>query len=128
MLSGKNQFSNSRGISLVIPVQIQGVHTQAIIDTTAQVSIISEELANTISPPCKVKDQVLLRGAEKCSSMIAKRTTSVHLRIGQHSYKWDILIAPMADTFILGLDILKEQGGNRDLAKWGQNLRKNEAK
>ena len=40
-----NFSTNQTGIRLVIPVQVQTVKTQAVIDTAAQVSVISEELA-----------------------------------------------------------------------------------
>ena len=110
------QFSPSKTVSLVIPVKIRGVHTQAVIDTAAQVSIISEELAEKITPPFQVKEKVILRGAEKSSNMIAKRIAGVPLSIGQHDYTWDLLIAPIADPFILGLDFLKSQRGVIDLA------------
>ena len=109
------KFSYSKAVSLVIPAKVRGVPTHAIIDTAAQASIISEELADTIFPPLQVKEEVILRGAEKSSNMIAKRVTNVPLGIGQHNYTWDLLIAPIADPFILGLDFLKAKGGLKNL-------------
>ncbi len=103
------------GISLVIPLEVQGVKTHAIVDTAAQVSIISEDLTKLINPPLTSVEKVLLRGAGKSSSIIAKKNPNVHLEIGGRRYTWDLLVAPIADSFILGLDFLKTEGGKIDL-------------
>ena len=107
--------SNYDGISLVIPLKIQGVPAHATIDTAAQVSIISEGLAKRIKPPLISIEKVLLRGAQKSSNMVANRVPNIPLEIGGSKYSWDILIAPISDEFILGLDFLKANNAKIDL-------------
>ena len=75
---------NYNSISLVIPLKVQGVSTPAMVDTAAQVSIISEDLAKQLSPPSKLGEKVVLRGAGRSSNMIAQRAFSIPLEIGSH--------------------------------------------
>ena len=104
------------GTSLVVPAQVNGVKTNAVVDTAAQVSIISQELLAEMSSPLSAVEKVILRGAGKDSSMVATRYKDVPLIIGSTRYLWDVLAAPITDAFILGIDFLKAQGGKIDLA------------
>ena len=110
------QFSTNPGTSLVIPIRIKGIHTYAVVDTAAQVSIISEDVFRQIKHPLTVSEKkILLTGAAKNSKMEARKVSNLPLIIGNQTYNWDLLIAPIQDTFILGLDFLKAQSGLIDL-------------
>ena len=110
-------FHKSPGESLIIPCCVNGVKTQAVIDTAAQVSIISVELLAQMRRPLVSLEKVLLRGAGKGSSMTADRFEDVPLTIGGQPYRWNLLAAPITDSFILGLDFLRDKKGKIDLAE-----------
>ena len=83
----------------------------AVIDTAAQISLINQSLWERIKQPLTPTEQVLLWGAEKRSNMVAQRIPQLNLLIGDQSYTWDLFLAPIEDTLIIGLDFLKAHGG-----------------
>ena len=91
------QLSQNPGISLIIPIKVQGLSAQAVVDTAAQVSIISNDLFDKINHPKMPSEQVLLRGAGKGSKIIANKFSNVPLIIGDQTYHWDLLVAPIED-------------------------------
>ena len=57
--------SNHNGISVVIPIKLHVVQTHAVVDTAAQVSIISEDITKQIKNLLKPTEEVLLSGRDK---------------------------------------------------------------
>ena len=80
------KLSSNPGISLVIPIKVHGINTHAVVDTAAQVSILSDELFDKLKHPTTPCKQVLLRGAGKCSKIIANKFPKVPLIIGDQNY------------------------------------------
>ena len=94
--------------SIVIPVKLRGKRAQAVVDSGAQVTIISEEFFRQFKKPFRFVKKSRLKCAGIESSMEAKLVKDVDIQIGENKYKWDVYVAPINDEFILGLDFLKE--------------------
>ena len=93
--------------SLVIALDVLGVPTEAVVDTAAQVSIVSENFLQQLEHWPIPSETILLKGAQKQSCLTAKRLPNVKFEIGHKTYYWDLLSAPIEDTIILGLDFSK---------------------
>ncbi len=52
-------------------------------------------------------EQIKINNAQKGSDMMRQVARGVDIRSGDNSYDWDIVIAPISDKCILGLDFLK---------------------
>ena len=109
------KLSTNPGITLVVPIQVEGVCTYAVVDTAAQVSILNNEITNKIGHAALVKEPLILKGADKTSTMLAHKMKQVSLILGNRSFKWNFVNAPIEDTVILGLDFLKTYSGVIDL-------------
>ena len=106
-----------RGCSIFLPMKINNVSVEALIDTGAEVTVISSSFAKKV--PQLFSDQhILLRNAEEGAVMLAHFCPDITLSVGHTPYKWHIFEAPIADNLILGqdfiyhhkLDILTSQG------------------
>ena len=96
-----------QGLSLVVPVKINGVDTTAVIDSAAQVTIINKQLLEELPDTPTVTGQVKLRGIGKQNATLpAFKITGINIKFGQKEYPWDIYVAEMADSLLLGLDFL----------------------
>ena len=98
--------SVARGPSLVVPAVLYGHYVNAVVDSAAQVTVISEEQYQSLGVKHKVWEVVRLRGAAKEGTMEAKLIRGVAMVIGERSFRLDMYIAPITDPFILGLDFL----------------------
>ena len=105
------------GLSIVIPAQINKQTCDAIIDSAAQVTVISENLFQSMKNKPQIQESVKLKGAGQSHHMTAKFARNVLLTLGDHTYKWDIYIAPISDDFILGLDFMLQHKAVVDLEK-----------
>lgn len=65
-----------------------------------------QRLIYKINHPKMPSEQVLLWGAGKGSKIIANKFSNVSLIIGDQTYHWDLLVAPIEDSFLSGLDFL----------------------
>ena len=96
----------SQGASLVVPVKISGTETVAVIDSAAQVTVVSEDLCEHFKQQLPYCEPVKLRGAAKEGFMLARFLKGVEISIGGEVYKWDVYVAPITDDLILGLDFV----------------------
>ena len=103
-----------RGLTLVVPAMVKGVTTDAVIDTAAQVSIISETMYRRISQSVMPGSKVTLKCADG-SCMVSTELPNVPFKVGGKQYHWTLFTAPIADEFILGLDFLKSVSGQINL-------------
>ncbi|ROJ62565.1 hypothetical protein DPX16_21551 [Anabarilius grahami] len=100
--------AESRGPSLIILLTVDGVPVNAVIDTGAEATIMSEETYSKL--PTKSSSglkNVCLRNAETGREMSAKGGVKVEFRIGTKVLEWTVCIAPIQDALLLGLDFLK---------------------
>ena len=103
-------FAKKRGESLQIPLTINGIPTQAVADTGAQTTVISEELYQSIlennTMPAELHQTYLLN-AGVGDGMKAKHGLKVTFQIGSKSINWEVHVAPIRDSVLLGLDLMK---------------------
>ncbi|KAL7883159.1 hypothetical protein SRHO_G00008170 [Serrasalmus rhombeus] len=111
-VSGENVihvgWAESRGPSLLIVLSVDGIQVNAVIDTGAEATIMSEETFNTLLVKNHTSlKKVSLRNAETGKEMIATGGVMVEFKIGTKTLQWDICVAPIHDALLLGLDFLK---------------------
>ena len=104
-------MARNEGWSLVIPTEINGVQCQAVIDTAAQVTVVSERIFQDMTPQPLVVEEVILKDATAINNIPAKVVKSISVRLGKQFYDWNIYVASLADEVILGIDFLKENKG-----------------
>ena len=90
--------------SIHLPVNINGVVVDALIDTGAQITVINDGLADILG--LTTDDVVLMKGASVDSTVKARYCLKITLKIVHLRYEWHCMVAPIEDDFILGLDFL----------------------
>jgi hypothetical protein len=103
------------GLSIVIPIKVNKNCVNAIVDSAAQVTVISNNFFHSMKNPPVVQETVKLKKAGQVHHMSAGFAKNVHLFIGDHIYTWDVYIAPINDDFILGLDFMIQHKSVVDL-------------
>ena len=98
-------WSRSPGLSLMIDMFIGRTRVPAIVDTAAQVSLISSSLCRRLSLK-SAEEQVQLRNAQVGSIMMGSVLKPTGVQVGGRSYFWELIEADINDSFILGLDFL----------------------
>ena len=101
-------WSRSQGLSLMIDVFIGRTRVPAIVDTAAQVSLMSSSLCRRLNLK-SAEEQVQLRNAQVGSMMMGSVLKPTGVQIGGRSYFWELVEADINDSFILGLDFLTEE-------------------
>ena len=92
---------------MIIPIKIGNVHFPAVVDTAAQVTVVSREITDNLD--LKLSSEVVkLTGAEQGSYFPAKIARNVLLKIGFKKIKWDPYVASLEEPVILGLDLLMD--------------------
>ncbi|VDI02855.1 Hypothetical predicted protein [Mytilus galloprovincialis] len=117
--SDRNPESNT----LVLGISINEVTVNAVIDTAAQVTLMSEEFAKKLKPPVIFKGSLMLKGAGKDNSITARYTECVTVKVGKTDTKWKIIVAKINDQVILGLDFLKHLDAVIDLTDLSITIR-----
>ena len=102
----KATSDNTKCLSMVVPIEVKGHKTSAVVDGGAQVSIINQGLfegLNYTGP----REPVRLKGIAPNKSFEGYLVRDVLLSLGGRSYRWDLYVAPIDDPFLLGLDFMK---------------------
>ena len=110
-------FKDNKGMTLTIPMEINKESITGIIDTAAQITIISRKFLSKMANPPQCLEPVRLRNAQENSVMLGWETNETLLTIGSKNYHWTIVVAPIEDECIIGLDFLKAMKCNIDLDK-----------
>ena len=90
--------------SAYLPIKVDGFTVNALIDTGSQATVVSEKLADILN--LMSEDSVYVRGATTDTSVKARVCHDITFQIEHMTYKWHVLIAPIEDDLILGLDFL----------------------
>lgn len=100
--------TKNKGESLQILVTDNGIPTQAVVDTGAQTTVISEELYQSFLAkyPSNLHETYLLNGGVE-DGMRAKCGLKVTFKIASNSIEWDVHVAPIRDSVLLGYDLMK---------------------
>ena len=95
--------------SISVPIRINGVCVNAIIDTAAQVSVLSTRFVDDNWSSIPYSGYVSIQGIGK-SSLQSSIWENVDICLGAHTYKWHVFVAPISDSCILGLDFILNFG------------------
>ena len=97
---------NTKNLSMVVPIEVKGHNTTAVVDGGAQVTIINQGLFEGLkhSGP---REPVRLKGIAPTKLMDGYVVRDVLLSLGGRSYRWDLYVAPIDDPFLLVLDFMK---------------------
>ncbi len=104
-------------MSLVVDVTINGSATEAIVDTAAMVTLISEKYFRSLGcHNIQLGQNVLLKGLSN-NPICGQFVNNVNIKLGPKIYSWNVCVAPMTDNIILGIDFLKAFSAVVDLGK-----------
>lgn len=79
---------------------------KAIVDTAAQISVITRKLANSLTPPLHIGKEVTLKGVGENSWLKANYSKDANIEIEGVQFKWPVIVADITDQVIIGLDFL----------------------
>ena len=98
-----------------LPVEINDRKISAILDTAAEVSILSDQLFQNLHSKPKIVKKVIMNAAGRDMRMTGAKLDSVRLKIGSHEYLEPLYVAPIEDDMLLGLDFLLKYQAKVDL-------------
>ncbi|MEX1349619.1 MAG: retropepsin-like aspartic protease [Desulfobacterales bacterium] len=99
-------FSKS---SSIVPIQISNTSINAVIDSGAQVTILSDKVYQNLVKKPPIVGPVKLRMADGNTLTDGLRVGPVKMKIGEKFYHYYIIVAPLAEEMLFGHDILKSQ-------------------
>ena len=99
-------YKDNKGLTLVVPIEVNSKAVTGVVDTAAQVTLMSTKFAEHLKTPIRKNELVILRNAQEDSAMNGYVCQGILITLGSRSYVWDVIIAPIEDNFILGLDFL----------------------
>ena len=108
---------NIKTKTMYVPIKVGNKQVSAVIDSGAQVSVISEKLFECSSDKPKLTNTVFIRGIGTTNRIRARVVENIPLKIGSINMNWNMLVADVTDTLILGLDFLE---GNKVVIDHGQ--------
>ena len=95
------------GRSISVLVKINGVEAEAIVDTGADVSVLSRKFARHLQLELDNKHTTHLVNAEDGKEMDAVCDEKVKLLIGNSSINWSMYICPTRENVLIGMDLLE---------------------
>ena len=105
----------SVGLTLVVPIKINGLEIPAVVDTVAEATILSKKAYSQLKKKPSVIEEINLNGL-KVGAPVWGQKIKANLTLGSNTYKWDIYIAEMGDLCLLGLDFLHHHSINIKLS------------
>ena len=98
--------------TIKVPLVIGGIHSKAVIDTGAEVTVMSEALYTMIPenrrPELKKATRNLVV-AEAGKQMSTRGITELDITLGNETFTWPVYVAPIGDSILLGCDLIAEK-------------------
>ena len=111
---------------MIVPVTINKRRVNAVIDSGAQVSVISQEFHSSFKSTLgRFSHSVNLKTAGIDDFMKASLLNDIQIGIGAETFNWKLYVAPITDQCIIGLDFLKATGAVIDLENGTLTLNNN---
>ena len=95
------------GRSISVLVKLNGVEAEAIVDTGADVSVLSRKFARHLLLDLDNKHTTHLMNAEDGKEMEAVCDVKVNLLIGNSAIDWSMYICPTRKNVLIGMDLLE---------------------
>ena len=103
-------YQDHTSSSLKVPVTVQGVALNAIIDTAAMVTVISDNLNKEIAVKPESLKTEILKTAGRDQKINGQVIGPVSLKLGESTYSVLVIVAPIYEDMLLGLNFLMEHG------------------
>ncbi|XP_063411243.1 uncharacterized protein LOC134694174 [Mytilus trossulus] len=87
-------------------LKVQGQSVISVVDTAAEVTIISDKDFESFIKKPPIKRKTTMQAAERGMHMDAFVVGPVEMKIGERTYRTDIYVAPITNDILLGLDFL----------------------
>ena len=100
----------SNGVMFRVQVEVQGMQLQAVVDTAAQVTQVSEEFYKSLDPAPPIRGEVVMNTAGKGMQMNGYIVGPFQVVLGTHQFSVEIYVAPIEEEMLLGLDFLEANG------------------
>lgn len=101
--------------SYSVPLRIQGSPIEAVVDTGAEVSVLGKMFYDQLEQNPPVKRQVTLLQAGHGARLKGFVAGPFDFRVGRHTHRVDLYVAPLKDQMLLGMDIMRDHGAQLDL-------------
>ena len=98
------------GSAFRVPVTVQGHPLHAVVDTAAEVTLISEETYKSLGDPPPVLREVIMNTAGRGLQMNGFIVGPTVIGLGPKQIQTEIYVAPIEDDMLLGFDVLRRQG------------------
>ena len=92
---------------LRVRLRINNRLLRAVVDTAAQVTLVSDRVLKKLDPQPLTIREVTFRNAGRDLTMKGSMVGPVKIQLGQHCFDEDIHVAPIEDDVLLGLDLLR---------------------
>ena len=109
--------ANKQNLSAIIPCSVNGYPTKALLDTGAEVSLLSFDVYGKLQEKPPLSEKYKLTGVAKNMNMNAWMLKGVNICFGSQSQKWNVLVASIKDPLIIGIDFLCHFGAILDFDK-----------
>ena len=107
-------------------VELGDKWVDAVVDTAAESTIISDKLYNSLVPKPPKRGRLRFMMAGRDTTMDGFKIGPVSFRVGSSIYQEVLHVAPIEDEMLLGFDFLFKNGANLDMKKnvlsIGENL------
>ena len=104
------------GIVSTVPVEIQNRKILVVLDTAAEVTVLSDRLLKELhSQPAMIR-KVTLKSAGRGLKMEGRVVGPINIKIGKNLYNEEIYVAPIEDDMLLGLKFLRKIGASSHMA------------
>ena len=100
----------SNGVMFRVPVKVQGMQLQAVVDTAAQVTLVSEEFYKSLDPVPPIRKEVVMNTAGKGMQMNGYIAGPFQVVLGTHLFTVEIYVVPIEEDMLLGLDFVEANG------------------
>ncbi|VDI27017.1 Hypothetical predicted protein, partial [Mytilus galloprovincialis] len=98
--------------TITVPLVINKVETKAVIDTGAEVTVLSEELYSKIPKDMRPELKKATRNlvvAEAGKHMTTRGIAQIEMKLGNEIFTWPMYVAPIGDNVLLGCDLIDEK-------------------
>ena len=95
---------------LTVPVRLADLDIKAVIDTAAEVSIISDRVYSALKPQPPPLENIVLQTADRNQKMKASVVGPISISLGSVLFEEKLHVAPIGDEMLLGLDLISKYG------------------
>jgi hypothetical protein len=104
----------SQGLSMMVPITVNGTKTSAIVDSGSQATLASVRFCELAGVKPVEGRNITISGIGSDMGMSAGIALHVPIAIGNGIYHWTVIIGDIRENFLLGMDFLHEVGASLD--------------